>query len=214
MATSAHKILAPEPPTDLASIPLTLSAAASTWFRLVPTPFSPLRWSRQGRYRFDSPAAKWGVCYAAESIPSAFQESWADQIRSARLDWSDLTPIIAWQSFVPPTLRTIELAGPTLTAIRGTLQCFVGNYDKSQRWGQALMAHPANLDGLQYLGRRSGRNCLALFGDKTSPKAYQPTLRVQKLGPLVTWSQLWPFLDSIKVRIAHIPAAPPAAAWS
>lgn len=210
MAALARKLLAPEPPADLAGISLPLAVTSAPWFRLVPRHFSSaLYWSREGRHRFDSPAAKWGVCYAAESIPAAFQEIWGDEIRRGhRLDWKDLETMMAWQITVPPSLRTIELAGETLAVVKGTLQSFVGSYATSQRWGQALMAHPADLDGLQYLGRRCGRTCLALFGDEMAPKAHQAALHAKKLGAMVNWKPLWTFLDRIEVRVAHLPSTP------
>ena len=216
MATSARRLVAPEPPADLATVALPLAVTATPWFRLTPRTYpSPLYWSRSGRYRFDSPTAKWGVCYAAESIPAAFQEVWGDEIRRARrLDWDDLEPMNAWRITVAPSLRTIELAGETLAVVKGTLQSFVGSYAKSQRWGQAFMNHPDDLDGLQYLGRRCGRTCLALFGDETNPKPHQAALRCEKLGALANWKNLWPLLDQIQLRIAHLPAVPPPGEWS
>lgn len=119
MATSARRVVAPEPPADLAGISLPLAVTATSWFRFAPREFSsPLYWSRDGRYRFDSPAAKWGVCYAAESIPAAFQEVWGDEIRRARrLDWTELERMVAWKITVAPTLRTVELAGETLAVV-------------------------------------------------------------------------------------------------
>ena len=47
------RLVAPEPPADLAGISLPLAVTATPWFRLVPRDFSsPLYWSREGRYRF------------------------------------------------------------------------------------------------------------------------------------------------------------------
>jgi len=215
MATSARKLIAPEPPADLAQIELALTRTPRVWVRLAPREArSAIRWSQHGRYRFDSPDAKWGVCYLAESIPTAFQEIWGDQIRRARrLDFLDLAAMTVWQMEVASTLHTIELAGETLTAMKATLQCFVGSYAKSQRWGAALMEHPANLDGLQYLGRRSGRRCLALFGDAKKAKPHQSELVVRKLGRLIDWKGFWPFLDRIHVRVAHLPDKPSSESW-
>ncbi len=76
MATSEREpVVAPEPPAELGDIALPLADIPDTWFRLSSRRYpSPLFWSRLGRYRFDSEGARWGVCYAAGSIPSAFQE--------------------------------------------------------------------------------------------------------------------------------------------
>jgi hypothetical protein len=216
MAAWARRLVAPEPPADLGNIPIRFAATATPWFRLARREFtSPVNWSREGRHRFDSPTAKWGVCYAAESVTAAFQEIWGDEIhRGRRLDWQEVEAMVAWQINVAPGLRTIELAGETLAVLKGTLQCFVGDYSKSQRWGQALMAHPADLDGLQYFGRRSGRTCLALFGDAKSPKAHHAALSAKRLGPMVNWQGLWTFFDRIQVRVAHAPSVPPLADWA
>lgn len=212
--TSAPRLVAPEPPADLAKINLPLARTRRQWFRMAADKeHSPLHWSRLGRYRFDSPGARWGVCYLAESVPAAFQEIWGDQIRSRRLDWSDLGRKIVWQIAVAPKLNTLELAGEALTTIRATLQCFTGSYPKSQRWGAALMEHPIELDGLEYLGRRSGGHCLALFGDEKKERPHQKDIVTKKLGPLSQWKGLWPFLDRIQVRVAHLPSNPPAGTW-
>jgi len=212
--TSAHRLIAPEPPADLSQITLSLAPTRRQWFRMTTDKErSPLHWSRLGRYRFDSPSARWGVCYLAESVPAAFQEIWGDQIRSKRLDWRDLERKIVWQIAASPHLRTIELAGETLTALKATLQCFTGSYPKSQRWGAALMEHPLDLDGLQYLGRRSGRHCLALFGDEKDERPHQKELVPQKRGPLSHWKGLWQLLDRTQVRVAHLPAKPPSGDW-
>lgn len=212
--TSAHRLVAPEPPADLSKINLPLAATHRQWFRMTADKErSPLHWSRLGRYRFDSPGARWGVCYLAESVPTAFQEIWGDQIRSKRLDWHELERKIVWRISVSAHLHTIELAGETLTAIKATLQCFTGSYPKAQRWGAALMDHPSDLDGLQYLGRRSGRGCLALFGDDKNERPHQKELATKKLGPLSRWKGLWPFLDRVQIRIAHIPTKLPLGTW-
>lgn len=140
---------------------------------------------------------------------------WGDEIRRARrLDWKELERTVAWQITVTPGLRTVELAGETLAVIKGTLQSFVGSYAKSQRWGLELMAHPDDLDGLQYFGRRCGRTCLALFGDEKAPKAHQAALHVKKLGAMANWKSLWTFLDEIHVRVANLPSVLPPADWS
>lgn len=187
---------------------------AATWYRMTTCP-SPIFWSRRGTYRFDSPTAKWGVCYLAESISSSFLEIWGDKIRpSRRLSWSEIQPMMVWHVEVSSSLNAIELAGETLAVIKANTQSFVSSFALSQEWGRQLMLHPADIDGMKYIARRCGRSCLALFGDGTKPKPHQSALRARQLGPLQTWKGLWPLLDRIQVKVSDLPGMPPKPEWS
>jgi RES domain len=208
MATSEPKrVAAPDPPARLSHIALPLADIPDTWFRLSPRRYpSPMFWSRLGRYRFDSKEARWGVCYAAGSLPSAFQEVFGNKIRHGTpLDWSEVRDVCVWSITTPSSFRGIHLFGETLTLIGATLQCFVSSYPKSQRWGAALMEHSADLDGLVYIGRRCGSQCLAMFGDEDSPRRYQNELRTMMLGELKFWDEFWPMLDRLGVRLTSMP---------
>jgi len=217
MATSgAKRIVAPEPPARLNGIDLPVSDVATSWFRICHRRHaSPLFWSRLGIYRFDSENAPWGVCYAASSITRAFQEVFGNKIRGGiPLDWSELLDSRVWCISIPGKFRGLNLFGDTLTVLDGTLQCFVSNYPKSQRWGVALMNHPADFDGLVYLGRRCGAHCLAMFGDDASPRKYQKSLKTELLGDFVRWDGFWPMLDRLKVPISSVPQGRRGPTWS
>lgn len=95
---------------------------------------------------------------------------------------------------MPSGFQGVELFGETLTVIRATLQCFVSDYPLSQRWGVALMKHPADLEGLVYRGRQCGQDCLAMFGDELCPRPYQKQLTFTKLGELELWDGFWPMI--------------------
>ena len=208
MATSEpERLVAPDPPAWLGEIALPLADIPDTWFRLSPRRYpSPLFWSRLGRHRFDSEEARWGVCYAAGSIPSAFQEVFGNKIRHrAPLDWSEVEDVCVWRIRTPPEFRGINLFGEPLTVIDATLECFVSGYPKSQRWGSAFMEHSADLDGLVYIGRRCGKPCLAMFGDADSPRRYQSDIRTAMLGELQFWDEFWPMLDRLGVRMTSMP---------
>lgn len=208
MAISGPKrVVAPEPPAWLSNITLPLCEVSRTWFRFSPKRYaSPIFWNREGIYRFDSPAARWGVCYLASSIVSAFQEVFGDKITHQKpLDWSEIQRLSVWLVRTPAELRGFELFGENLSVIGATLQCFVSSYAKSQRWGAALMSHPAQLEGLIYMGRRSGARCLAMLGDRVNARAYQLYLEAQCLGPLSDWQELWPTLDRFRVRLSSMP---------
>jgi RES domain-containing protein len=208
MATSdPSRVVAADPPAGLGDISLPLVDIPDTWFRLSPWRYSsPLFWSRLGRYRFDSKDARWGVCYAAGSILSAFQEVFGNKVRHRTpLDWSEVQDVCVWCIATPSSFRGVQLFGETLTVIDATLQCFVSSYPKSQRWGAAFMEHPADLDGLVYIGRRCGSQCLAMFGDADARRRYQRDLRTVMLGELQFWDEFWPMLDRLGVRLTSMP---------
>lgn len=202
------RVVAPEPPAHLAQINLPLGQVSTTWFPLSARRYpSPIFWSRLGRYRFDSPPARWGVCYFATSIAAGFQEVFGDRIQRDRpIDWTEINTLQVWCATIPTGFRGLELFGENLLVIHATLQCFVSGYPKSQRWATALMNHPSDLDGLVYLGRRCGAPCLAMFGDSDSPRPCQEGLKIKPLGLLSAWDQLWPMLDRLGVRLSSMPA--------
>jgi len=133
--------------------------------------------------------------------------------RGGCLDWLGLEEQVVWRIDVNPALKTVELAGTSLAAVKATVQCFVSSYSLSQRWGTAFMLHPDDIDGLQYIGRRSGRTCLALFGDPTHPKPHQAALKETRLGALTGWSDLWAMLTATNVRVTNLPAEIPPTTW-
>jgi RES domain len=210
MATSEPKrIVAPEPPTWLSEAPLSLANVSNRWFRFSPKRYpSPIFWSRQGIYRFDSPNARWGVCYLANSIVGALQEVFGDKITYRKpLDCKEIEQRSVWLVRTPDTLRGVELFNQNLSVIGATLQCFVSSYPKSQRWGAALMRHPADLEALVYMGRKSGAPCLAMLGDSENQRPYQSLLQTQRLGALSDWEELWATLDRFHVRLLSMPAS-------
>jgi hypothetical protein len=216
MAT-ADKLIPPKPRAEIAGLDMPVQALSSlTYYRLTDVKYpSPLFWSRTGRYRFDSPTAKWGVCYAGETIASAFQEVFSDEIRKGDLNYASVAAYRVWSITVPATMKTIELAGPTLTAIRASIQSFTGRYTLSQEWGRALMLNKDDLDGLIYIGRRCGKPCLALFGDDApNEKAhYQAALTVDPVGLLVEWKGFWSLINQLRVRFINLPPIRPKPTW-
>jgi hypothetical protein len=76
------------------------------------------------------------------------------------------------------------------------------------------MNHPADLDGLVYLGRRCGTHCIAMFGNEVSQHKYQRSLAIDFLGDLVCWDGFWPMLNRLRVRISSLPKIPTGATWS
>jgi hypothetical protein len=208
MASSAPKrLVPPKPPADFASLDLRpVAPRVTTLYRIGSRRvLDPLNWSRAGLYRFDSVEARWGVCYTAETIGTAVIEVFGDAIRHGRLAFTELDERRVWKIQIPPTLRVLRLAGETLPRIRATAQCFVSRYPLSQEWGRAFMAHPADLEGVIYIGRQSGSPCLALFGSKETPRPFQANLRATVLGKLTEWEGFYGFLDAAGVRVLGLP---------
>jgi hypothetical protein len=205
MATSApSRIRAPAPPKDFEQRTLPTSESSRTeWIRLHDRRFKqPLHWSRAGRYRFDSPGASFGVCYAGQDLTTAFLEVFADKVRhSRRLSRAAIDRYDVYAVNVAPHLKVLALEGVNLAKIGATMGCFAGSYPLSQRWGAALMRHPAMLDGLVYIGRRSGARCLALFGDESAPKKHQATLRVSRVRALAEALEFWQLADELELAV-------------
>jgi RES domain len=208
-ASGLERIVAPEPPTLLNEATLPLAKVSNRWFRFSPKRYpSPIFWSRQGIYRFDLPDARWGVCYLASSLVGALLEVFGDKINYRKpINWKEIEQRSAWLVRTPDTLRGFELFNENLSIIGATLQCFVSSYPKSQRWGAALMRHPADLEALVYMGRKSGAPCLALLGDSDNQRPDQSLLQTQCLGPLSDWEELWTTLDRFRVRLSSMPAS-------
>ncbi len=76
------------------------------------------------------------------------------------------------------------------------------------------MRHPSDMDGVLYTGRQSGLPCLALFGDDKSPRGFQQTLKVERLGKVTEWNEVFRFLDETGTRVIGAPSAVPARSWS
>jgi hypothetical protein len=155
-----------------------------------------------GRYRFDSPGAPFGVCYAAHDVTTAFLEVFGDKIRhSRRLSRAAIARYDIHALHVAPDLKVLTLEGVNLAKVGATMGCFAGAYPLSQRWGDAFMRHPAELDGLVYIGRRSGARCLALFGDDANPKPHQSSLTVERRGGLAEALEFWQVAEELKLAV-------------
>jgi hypothetical protein len=69
-----------EPPFNLHQRPLYLTLSPLRLVRISHRRYpDPVHWSQQGRYRFDDPAAPWGVCYTGEDFETALVEVFGDR---------------------------------------------------------------------------------------------------------------------------------------
>jgi hypothetical protein len=219
MASSARKrLIPPAPPADFANIPLPLeSPRGRTFYRITNSSHpSPLFFSKAGFYRFDSPSAKWGVCYLADRVETAALEVFGDAFRKRSLDHSELAGKTVWRITVPADLQLLALRGEVLPRIKATLQSFVSRYSLSQEWGRVFMTHPIEMDGVLYAGRQSGGSCLALFGDNnpSDGRWHQVDTTAKDLGRLTQWDHFYSFLEKANVRLRGMPSVCPSEGWS
>ena len=63
------------------------------------------------------------------------------------------------------------------------------------------MRHPATLDGVVYIGRRSGARCLALFGDENAPRKHQAALRLIRARALAEALEFWQLADELELAV-------------
>jgi hypothetical protein len=141
----------PGPPPDLISRAPRIREHAGPWFRLHSARHTPLHFGRQRRWRFDAPAAEFGVLYAADDLHGAFIETFGRQ-----LDVRSITS----QKLVEQRLATIEsvrglrlvdlAASGGLARLGADTRLTAGDYEVSQAWSRALWAHPVHADGLSY----------------------------------------------------------------
>jgi len=203
-ASEPKRIRAPEPPKDLAERELPVGGLPQeAWMRLNDRRFrEPLNWSRDGKFRFESAGAPFGVFYSARDLTTAFLEVFGDKIRhSRRIARAAIERYDVYAVKPAANLKILTLEGANLAKIGATLGCFSGSYPLSQRWGARLMAHPDQLDGLVYLGRRSGAQCLALFGEENAPKEHQASLMLSRIGRLHESLEFWQLAEDLKLAV-------------
>ena len=161
----------PLPGEDFNRRKLVLRRPSKAVIRINKTRFSnPLFWSRQGKYRFDSTKAPYGVLYAASDVEGAILEVFADVwLEDHEKNFSSLTGNVrgrrnpcfyrspvgqhawqatesAWRRFSPVCLNRVPF-------MHGA-------------WGRAFMTHPGEPD--KYHSRKNPRKFNYAFFEKDS----------------------------------------------
>jgi hypothetical protein len=164
----------PEPPADLATrtLPIVRRAAGETFVRVHRKTDGPIwfGWDagtttfRVATNRFDSPGRRYGVLYVAATRDGAFAESVGRRPRSFRSD-DELAALRLSTLALTRDIRIVDLhGGVAVGAIGATGVIGVGPQSLARRWSQALHAHPALPDGIEYRCRHnSDELALALF---------------------------------------------------
>jgi len=160
------------PPGDFAARTFPHVPARGTFYRCAVTARPLLDWDDRATSRFSSPTLPFPVLYLSESRITGFWECFGDELNDqpdghkALYRTKHLAPR-QWVRFqIRPPLRVIDVTkAATLRKMGADAGTFLAEYAVTQRWVEALMSHPANLDGFFYRSRLDGEaQCLAVFG--------------------------------------------------
>jgi hypothetical protein len=146
------------PPSDFSQRKLKLIRAPRTLFRLSDRRHSsPLFWGNQGRYRFDSPSAPFGVLYTASSLKGAILETFGDRWYENRyLARATAKSYNVYRLTVRPAIEVADATGQQLSRLGTDSSLFAStDYSDSQAWGVAFMQHPMAPEGILYHSRKN-----------------------------------------------------------
>jgi hypothetical protein len=163
------------PPADLSSRDLTdrLVDVAGEFVRISHEKAPLLDWSDSAGARFSKSGLPCKVLYVANAKETCFWERFGEEIRDQAFEKRGLSAKLlaerVWkQVAIEPgnAARCLDLReAETLRCIGADGGTFLATYDVTQVWAEALMVHPAGIDGLVYTSRlNTPESCLALFG--------------------------------------------------
>jgi hypothetical protein len=192
----------PLPGEDFNRRKLVLVRPGSSVIRINKTSFpNPLFWSRQGKYRFDSTEAPFGVLYAASDIEGAilevFADAWVEGRR--RISLALLQTYEVAEIRVSTDLRLVSTLGKQLDLLGADSRLFASTeYHATQSWGRAFMTHPRKPDGILYHSRKNPPKLNYAFFEKDSaPVSFHITNRL----PLTAHPALDATLDRYQVAL-------------
>ena len=160
--------MTPLPPADLAAREPVLEVLPrdGELHRFFSAALKPLYFDRSRLGRFNSPAATYGVLYAAKSKRGAFAETFLRSPGSTLIAKDFLARKAYVRLRTRRALRLIRFAGPGLARLGATAEVVHGGlpYDVPQAWSAALHAHPEGVDGIAYNARHDDDElCYAIF---------------------------------------------------
>jgi hypothetical protein len=171
-----------------------LTPSRGPFFRIHPADRRALHFGRAGRWRFDAPAGRFGVLYAAEDLHGAFVETFLRVPGpGGRVSRADLAARAVSRVGTRRPLRLLDLTGANLSRLRLDAQLFATmEYARTQAWAAAFHDHPDAPDGLRYRSRHDpDRFAVALF-DRA-----EPALRERALAPSLTDEAFLPRLAEV-----------------
>ncbi len=180
---------------------LPLTSVSGTLYRISHHKFAdPLYWSRRGLYRFDSPAAKYGVLYTARTFETALLEVFGDQWITSRTIARDfLKEFDICEIRLARRLKVVNLTGKQLNLLGTDANIFSSlAYHLTQRWASLFMQHPDAPHGIRYPSRKNQR--LYNFALFSTPSAIAVTAIIRTY-PLLDHPHLFRLLQSYKVAV-------------
>jgi hypothetical protein len=175
-------------------VPKTLVRLSRREFR------DPIFWSTKGKYRFDSPTARYGVLYTAASLDGAILEVFGDRwLEHRAMSEQLLRSYNLVKLTIAPELWLVNTLGSKLLFAGIDARLFAStDYEKTQTWGRAFMEHPQNFDGILYHSRKNPRqlNC-AFFETELAQKA----ITIGDSIPLIDTNDLYPILERYEIKL-------------
>jgi hypothetical protein len=175
-------------------VPKTLVRLSRREFR------DPIFWSTKGKYRFDSPTARYGVLYTAASLEGAILEVFGDRwLEHRAMSEQLLRSYNLVKLTIAPELWLVNTLGSKLLFAGIDARLFAStDYEKTQAWGRAFMEHPQNFDGILYHSRKNPRqlNC-AFFETELAQKA----ITIGDSIPLIDTNDLYPILERYEIKL-------------
>ena len=196
------------PPADFATRTLPSVRASGVFFRCAAKSRPLVDWDARVTSRFSHPSMSFPVLYLAEGKLTSFWECFGDELNDqpeddkALYEKTHLDPR-RWVRFnLRPALRVIDVTKvATLRRMGADASTFLAEYVVTQKWADALMAHPAKLDGFYYGSRLdSGKRCLAVFG-RPNLQATPARLRARTNGALLQDLNFLAFLARYGVSV-------------
>jgi RES domain len=160
----------------------------------------PIFWSTKGKYRFDSPMARYGILYTAATLEGAVLEVFGDRWSEHRAVSEQLLRSYNLVKLnIAPRLWMVNTLGPNLVLAGIDARLFAStDYEKTQAWGRAFMDHPQKFDGILYHSRENPRQLNYAFFE-TEPA--QTAIKVADIVRLIDTNELYPILERYEIRL-------------
>jgi RES domain-containing protein len=121
-----------------------------------------------GRYRFDAPAAQFGVTYVSDDRLAVFAETYAEGTRVLAKSEADRMLSKLWSTRPLKLLRMDDMAVAAAFDLDNRIST-EKPYDRTQAWSLAWHTWYPDLDGVRFLGRKSAPHAnVCLYLDRCS----------------------------------------------